>query len=199
MSSKTALRERFTAFVGIVLLLGLAGATYWYSLRTQLDGLSHQSVADAPDFIAKNIVLTQFDAAGRAQRKLFATELTHFADDRFAIVEPRMLSLRPDEPQIEVSARQAMVENGGERAQLSGKVRLHRAATATEPALRLATEELTVLPDDERYFTDAPVTLERGTSRAQGTGLDFNKLSRTVQLKSQVVTVLEPSPRKGER
>lgn len=198
MSSSAGLRDRFTAIVGIVLLLGLAGATYWYSLRTQFEGMSHPSAPDAPDFIASNIVLTQFDTEGRAQRKLFASELTHYPDDRFDVVEPRMLSLRPDEPQLEVNAREARVENGGERAQLTGAVRVTRAATATEPALRFDTETLTVLPDQERYFTDAPVSMVRGTTSARGTGFDFNNISRTVQLKSQVQTVLVPSPRKGE-
>lgn len=196
--SGAGMRDRLTAIIGIVLLLGLAGATYWYSLRARLEGMSHQSAPDAPDFIAKNIVLTQFDEQGRAKRKLFANELTHYPDDRFEIVAPRMLSLRPDEPQVEVSARSATVENGGERAQLTGAVRVSRAATATDPALRFDTETLTVLPDDERYFTDAPVTMERGTASARGTGLDFDNVRRTVQLKNQVQTVLAPSPKKGE-
>ncbi|MEG0821489.1 MAG: LPS export ABC transporter periplasmic protein LptC [Burkholderiaceae bacterium] len=192
------MRERLTAIIGIGLLLGLVGSSYWYSLRTQREGLMHLPVPDAPDFIAKNIVLTQFDPTGRAKRKVFAAELTHYPDDRIDIAKPRMVSLRPDEPQLEVTAREADVENGGEKVHLKGDVLITRAAGKDSPAMRLATDRLTVLPDEDRYLTDAPVEMNRGTTRATGTGMEFDNVARTLQLKSQVNTELLPSDKQGK-
>jgi len=191
-----AWRDRLTAIIGIVLLLALAGATYWYSLRSQLEGMRHISAPDAPDFIAKNIVLTQFDPTGHAKRKVFSNEITHFSDGRAEIAEPRMVSLRPDEPQLEVSARRAEVLNDGETVHLQGDVLIRRAAAKDAPALRLSTDRLTVLPDLDRYTTDAPVDMQRGRSRIQGVGMDFDNVARTVELKNQVSTLLEPAETK---
>ncbi len=191
------MRDRLTAIIGIVLLLGLAGSTYWYSLRTQLEGMAHFSQPDAPDFIAKNIVLTQFDQLGQAKRKVFAAEITHYSDDRADIRSPRMVSLRPDEPQLEVTAREAKVVNDGEQVNLKGDVLIARAAGKDTPAMRLTTDRLTVLPDEDRYLTDAPVEMQRGTMRATGVGMDFDNVARTLHLKNQVSTVLERSAELG--
>ena len=67
-----------------------------------------------------------------------------------------LLSLRPDQPRVEAVARRAHVENNGERVRLSGDVVLTRDSPGAQPALRVKTEMLLVLPDlGERYLSTA--------------------------------------------
>jgi LPS export ABC transporter protein LptC len=60
--------------------------------------------------------------------------------------------------------------------------------------MRLATEKLVALPDVEQFATDAPVAIERGGSRIDTVGMDYDNIKRTVKFRSQVRGSIEPTP-----
>jgi lipopolysaccharide export system protein LptC len=191
------MRDRITAIIAVLLLATLAGASYWYSQVSRVDGLAQPVSREGPDFVINGVTLTQFDASGRATNKLFAEELAHFAaDDRAELRRPRLVSLRPGQPPLETRAQSALVEGSGEKVLLTGDVVITRAAAADSPPLRLTTEKLQALPDLERYSTDAPVEIERGTSTIRSIGMDYDNITRVVKFHSQVRGTMEPG--KGE-
>ena len=51
---------------------------------------------------------------------------------------------------------------------------------------------MTVYTDTNRYETDDKVDIFSGNDRTHGTGMVFDNMSRTVELKSRVTTVIEP-------
>ena len=51
---------------------------------------------------------------------------------------------------------------------------------------------MTVYTDTNRFESDDVVDIFSGEDRARGTGMVFDNLSRTVELKSRVTTVIEP-------
>ena len=189
------MRDRITAIIAILLLTLLAGTTYWYSQTSRLGDLASPVSREGPDVVVDGAALTQFDTQGRATNRLIGERITHYpSDDRVEVIQPRMVSLRADQPQVDAKANHARVENSGVRVILTGDVTLIRAAEhQDEPPMRLTTEKLIALPDAQQFSTDAPVLIERGGSRINAVGMDYDNIKRTVKLRSQVRGTLEPA------
>ena len=195
------MRDRITAIIAILLLAGLAGVTYWFSQVGRYGNLANPVSREGPDFVVNGVALTQFDALGRATNKLFAEKMTHYAaDDRAEMQRPRYVSLRPDQPQLEARAQQALVTGSGERVTLTGNVIITRAPGPDgEPPMRLITEKLIALPDVEQYTTDQPVEMDRGASVIHSVGMDYDNIKRTVKFHSNVRGTIEPLPPPGAK
>ncbi len=189
------MKDRITAFIAIVLLASLAGVSYWYSQTTRLKKVAAPVSREGPDFIVNGVTLTQFDETGRATNLLHAGELMHFAaDDRSELSQPRLISLRPDQPQVEARAKSANVDSGNERVVLSGDVVVTRAAGKDgAPAMQLRTQQLTAIPDLDRYSTDVAVEIERGDSIVRAIGMDYDNVQRVIKFRSSVRGTIAPT------
>src|SRR5262247_2739587 len=142
------MRDRIAPIAAILLLIIVVGTSYWYSRMMRIPRAAPPPAPGTPDVVVERVVITQFDVHGLARNKLFAERLTHFEEnDNVELASPRLVSLRPDQPQVDARAKRARVENAGERVHMMGSVLLTRAGTAGEPALRLSTEYLLALPD----------------------------------------------------
>lgn len=182
------MRDRITAFIAIVLLASLAGVSYWYSQTTRLKKISSPVSREGPDFVVNGVTLTQFDETGRATNRLHAAELMHFAaDDHAELAQPRLISLRPNQPQLEARAKSANVEAGGERVLLSGDVVVTRAPGRDgSPPMQLRTQQLTAIPDLDRYSTDVAAEIDNGDSVVRSIGMDYDNVQRVIKFRSQV-------------
>lgn len=192
------MRERLTSLIAIILLGVVTATSYWYARVLKIPKGSIAAAPGSPDFEAEKLVITQFDAQGRARHKLFAERLLHYAEtDNVDVTLPRLVSLRPDQPQLEVRADRGQVENSGERLQLHGNVRLTRAAAGGAPALQVRTDYLLALPDDDRYSTDRAVEVDRDGARIVAEhGMQLDNIARTAQFDGRVRMVLPPAQRK---
>jgi lipopolysaccharide export system protein LptC len=194
----TAMRDRITMIIAVVLLAVVTATSYWYSRVMRKPESAEPSRPGTPDVVVDRVVLTQFDEQGRARHKVFGEQLRHFAEtDDIEITAPRLISLRPDQPRVEARARTARVENAAERLHLNGDVLVTRAAFAEQQEMRMATEYLLVLPDEDRYRTDRPVLLTRGQSSMRANSMDFDNIARTLVMSGTVRSVIEPQIRKG--
>ena len=182
------MKDRITAFIAIVLLASLAGVSYWYSQTTRLKKISSPVSREGPDFVVNGVTLTQFDETGRATNRLHAAELMHFAaDDHAELAQPRLISLRPNQPQLEARAKSANVEAGGERVLLSGDVVVTRAPGRDgSPPMQLRTQQLTAIPDLDRYSTDVAAEIDNGDSVVRSIGMDYDNVQRVIKFRSQV-------------
>jgi len=186
-------RDRVASVIAIVLLTLVAATSYWYSRTLRSEGQGTEASRVTVDADADQITLLQFDEAGRAKYKLFADRMTHFAEtDDVDLVRPHLLSLRPDQPRVEAVARRAHVENNGERVRLSGDVVLTRDSPGAQPALRVKTETLLMLPDLDRYVTDQPVLVERGPDSIRARGMDLDNIAQRIEFSSEVVDTITP-------
>jgi lipopolysaccharide export system protein LptC len=187
------MRDRITAFIAIVLLASLAGVSYWYSQTTRLRNVPTPVSREGPDFIVSGVTVTQFSGDQGATSRLHASELAHFAvDDHSELQQPRLISVRPRQPDIEARANSAHVEEGGARIVLTGDVVITRAPGADgSPPMRLRTQRLTALPDLDRYSTDVAVEVERGDSVVTSIGMDYDNVRRTVKFRSKVRGTIE--------
>lgn len=195
------MRDRITAIIAILLLAALAGVTYWYSQAGRYGSLASPVSKEGPDFVVNGVTLTQFDAMGRATNKLFAEKMVHYADDdRAELQRPHYVSLRPDQPQLEVRANKAVIEGSGEKVLLTGSVSVMRAPSEDgDPPMRLATEKLLAVPDREQYTTDVAVEMDRGDSVIHSIGMDYDNIKRVVKFHSTVRGTIAPNLPQGAK
>lgn len=192
------MRDRITVIIAIALLALVTATSYWYSISLNRTEPVPAPAPGTADVIVDKLVLTQFDAQGRARLKLFGEKLVHFPEhDEIKVTGPRLVSLRPDQPRIEASALTARLENAAEKVYLSGDVLLKRGAFGADPPMQVATQYLLALPDEDRYRTDKPVRITRGDSTADADSMDYSNIARTLDLKGSVHTVFEPRQSKG--
>ncbi|MFN9028781.1 MAG: LPS export ABC transporter periplasmic protein LptC [Betaproteobacteria bacterium] len=189
------MKDRLTLLIAILLLGSVTATSYWYARSLRLQSNINVARPGSPDFETEKMVVTQFDAQGRAQYKLFAEKLVHFGEnDDVELSLPRLVSLRPDRPQVEVRAQRGRVENLGEKVHLHGDVVLTRTPTDSVPALRADTAYLLAQPDEDKYSTDQPVVVRRGeqTISAQR-GMTIDNIARTSEFRGDVKINLPPA------
>jgi lipopolysaccharide export system protein LptC len=173
--------DRLSMLIAVLLLAVVTVTSYWYSREMRRPVPGAPPAPGTADFIVDRVVLTQFDESGQARYRLFAEQLSHFNEnDDLELAKPRLVSLRPGEPQVQAASRRARVTNGGERVLMDGAVQLQRAATATDPPLTIRTERMTATPDDERFVADVPVFIEQGETRLAGATMEYDNLKRVL-------------------
>jgi lipopolysaccharide export system protein LptC len=79
-----------------------------------------------------------------------------------------------------------------EQVELSGNVDVQRPATPKSRAMRLRTEALTVLPDEEIMKTDQPVVMTLGAATVRSVGMTANNATQQVHLANQGHMSLPP-------
>ncbi len=188
--------ERLASWFAVVLMTAVLFTSYWYAQTLRVSAPGDSGRIGAVDFFAEGVALTGFDALGRPRYRVFADHMTHFGNsDDIDLTRPRMLSMRPDQPQVEVTALQAHATNNAERVQMQGNVVVTRAGDATRPPLRMLTESLSAVPDSDHFWTDAPVRVESGRAVLNARGMDFDNIARRLQLNGSVSGVFPPRGR----
>ncbi len=185
--------ERIASWVAVAILGTVLVMSYWYAGDLRAGSVRDVGRIGRVDFYADNVVLTEFDAQGRPNMRVFADKVTHYDEtDDADLLHPRALSLRPDRPQLQVVSDTAHTVNDFETVDMRGHVVATRAGTATRPPLRMETEEMLVIPDQDRMQTEHPVTIDSGASHLQAVGMDYNNITDRMVLHSRVAGRFPP-------
>lgn len=196
---KQRLYDRFAAVLSIALLTGLAGFSYYLA---ELASKAEQRPARArpghdPDYFVEGLALTRTNAAGAPTFRLSAQRLEHFPDDdTIEFRRPVLVSLDPDRPLVTLRAERGKASADAQRTDLHGQVLLVRAADRGRPELRVETDQVTLLPEEDIARTDRPVRVLLGASSLTGTGMEFDNAARTLKVRSKVhgIWVAPPKP-----
>lgn len=190
------MRDRLTMVIAAVLLAVVTVTSYWYSREMRRPIVRTPPAPGSPDFIVDHVVLTQFDDSGQARYKLFAEELSYFNEnDDIDLTRPRLVSLLPDQPQVQASSDRARVVNAGARVLMDGDVLLQRAAAGKRPGLTIRTEQMTAIPDEERFSSQVPVTIEQGGMRLAGEAMEYDNLTRVLTVSGGLRGEMAPAGR----
>lgn len=95
--------------------------------------MTHLSDLNSPDFIARDITITQFDDDGIAKAKVFAKEVEHYSDGHANAKFPEYASLNPNEAQITAKSDRATMVDGGAVIHFYDNVDIRQAATKDAP------------------------------------------------------------------
>lgn len=188
------MRDRLSMVIAIVLLTIVTATSYWYSREMRLPTKRTAPTPGTPDFVVDHVVMTQFDDSGQARYKLFSERLTHFTEnDDIELVKPRLVSLRPNRPQVQAVSNRARISNAGEQVLMEGDVVITRAASGEQPPLTIRSASMLAFPDEDRFRSDAPVEIERGDTRLSGAAMQYENTSRVLTVNGDVKGEIAPA------
>lgn len=152
--------------------------------------------ADEPDYIVENFSFVRMTDDGKPSYVVSGKRLAHTPQGDVSRVEsPVMEGMTPGRPRMTIVAKHAEIYHGEHRVELLGKVDIQRPATPTSEALRVRTEALTVLPDEEILKTTRPVDMQLGAATVVGTGMVANNATQKLHLASRGQIVYPPRAR----
>lgn len=184
--------DRMAAMLSVVFLVALGAGTYYLAAWANRDtSPAIQTKTNDPDVFVEGVSLTRTDASGEPIFQMSAQSMQHFPFDGSSKFEqPRLISLDSAKPKVTLTADQAIASANGEQTVLTGNVVLERQSGPEKPQLVVRTERITLLSENQIARTDAKVQIEQGNARLTGTGMEFDNLSRDLNLSSQVRGVM---------
>jgi len=189
------MKTRASTYFPVVLLLLLAGATWWLERVVELsEPQTPGNSRHDPDAVVDRFTVTRFGPEGKAASTLTATRMLHFPDDETTELDaPRAVQLPKDAPPVRIRADRGTVSKDGDEVHMYDNVLVTRDATADRPELRVTTTYLHLWPKDEVARTPEPVTIIEGDSRLAGVGMEVRAKSREFELHSRVKGSLAPA------
>ncbi|SFD00197.1 LPS export ABC transporter periplasmic protein LptC [Massilia yuzhufengensis] len=193
---RTAHRWRLLA----IMMIGVfcAFGSFWLVQVMQDDdsGAGLGGPLDEPDYIVENFSFVRMTEEGKPNYVVSGKRLTHRPlGDVSEVEQPVVQGMTPGRPRMTIVAKQGRVYHEEHRVDLLGNVDIQRPATPTSEALRVRTQALTVLPDEEIMKTDKPIEMQLGAATVQGTGMVANNATQKLHLASRGQIVYPPRPR----
>lgn len=181
-----AARVRY--WLPLVPLLALLAATYWLNQQVQPQAAKpDSSKRHDPDTIIENLSAIKLNAQGVPRFIVAAKKMLHYPDDDSTTLEiPRLVSLSAERQAIHTIAQRGIVSSKGDEVFLHGEVEVLREANQRQEELRLQTEYLHVIPEQDLANTDRAVTIIDAHNTIHATGLEMDNKARTLKLLSQV-------------
>ena len=181
------MKPRANTLFPLVLLIGLAGLSFWLERAVQEQEGEAREEQNDPDFIVENFTAMNMDKNGIASSTLKARRMKHYPETETSELEkPFLVQLRESGPPVHISADRGLIAGTGEEVRLYGNVVVARQATADRPELRLETRYLQAFPEQDLARTTEHVVITQGRSRLSGVGMEFNSKTEEFVLKSKV-------------
>ncbi len=149
-----------------------------------------------PDYIVENFSFVRMTEDGKPSYVVSGKRLAHRPlGDVSEVEQPVVQAMTPGRPRTNVVAQQGRIFHEEHRVDLAGNVDIQRPATPTSEALRVRTQALTVLPDEEIMKTDQPIQMQLGAATMTGTGMVANNATQKLHLGGRGQIVYPPRAR----
>ncbi len=180
------------AVLPLAILLLLAMLTFWLDRTVELNALRATGpITHEPDYMVDNFAITRLSESGDPRYKLSSSRMTHYPDDDSSHLDfPKLVQAQPGKPETRVSAKRGIVSADGKEVRLFEGVELFKAGEKSSQGntedMRVRTEYLRVVPDDDKADTPERVLIEQGKTVLAGTGMTFDNRYRRIELQSAV-------------
>lgn len=177
-----------TIFFPLIVLGVLAFITFWIDHTVKLesakkDGLMRHDV----DYFLENFVTTKTDIKGNLRNVLAAVEMRHYPDnDSTELVRPRFTQYGENKPATQIEGQKGYVSANGEIVEFKGNVVITRQASGERAEMRVLTDYIKILPNEEKATTEHQVTIIQGGTRVVAQGMSYDKLTEDLTLNSRV-------------
>ncbi|MCB5363681.1 LPS export ABC transporter periplasmic protein LptC [Pusillimonas sp. CC-YST705] len=197
------MKDRLPTLIAIMLLLALVAGTWWAADYTQrsIPIEAARRLTHEPDSWAERFVMLRTDAQGVAANRMEGDHMLHFPDDdSYEVTRARAVGQRAGTPVTVGTSDIAIMDQDGQRITMRGNAKLHRAADAEREAMDVSSEELILLPDDNRAYTDLPAKVVHGKSVMHGTGMQYDNNTRQLRvLSASDVKISSQDTQQGRR
>jgi len=188
------LRDLFSTYLPLLLMLFLAGATWWLVRLTPVPGAARapEASSQTPDYILNDVELIRYRGDGSLLARIRSRELRHYpVGDRLELDEAQVVADHP-EGDLNAQAKRADVSEEGRRIRLEGDVTLRREASNTQPAFTVRTAVLEIDLESGRAWTDQPVQWEQEGAQLSAAGFQYEQARSWLQLKGPVRAHMAP-------
>lgn len=139
--------------------------------------------SDAPDYIVENFSWVRMSETGQPRYVISGERLTHRPADNTSLVDkPVVQSLSAEHPPMTMTAERALVNQNQNQIDLTGSVDIQRPGNAKAQPLRIRTDALTVLTDEEIAKTSLPVHMTLGGATSDAVGMVANNATQQIEL-----------------
>ena len=190
-------RRSIGAVLPLAILLLLAMLTFWLDRTVELNSTKTASpLTHEPDYVVDNFVIKRLSDAGAPRYLLSSKRMLHFPDDDSSHLElPKLVQGQPGQTETRVTAKRGVVSADGKEVKLYESVELFKAGEKTPQSqtsdMRVRTEYLRVVPDEDKADTPQRVVIEQGKTVLSGTGMAFDNRYRKIELQSAVTGTFE--------
>jgi lipopolysaccharide export system protein LptC len=183
--------NRWSDRIGTLLTVGLMGtlaaASYILSeWALQPDWQKDTVGQSGPTAYVFGATILRSNAGGFESQRIQTPKIEQWAEGQSLFTEPVLSSLRPDRPPVMAKALSGEVNADQSVITLKGMVVVTRQAFGTDPAIRIETDSLQFLVNEDLAQTADPVMIFRGNSTLYGVGMTLNQ-------KTDQVTILADS------
>ena len=196
--------DQLSIYLPIILMGVMALGTYWLARNTPGFSLpdTPRPARHDPDYTMRVFSVKTFDATGRLKSEVFGTEARHYPDtDTLEIDKPRIRSYNERGELTVATAIRALSNADGSEVQLLGDAVVTRAPVRgpdgrPTPLLEFRGEFLHAFLNTERVKSHKPVVLVRGSDRFTGDRMDFDNVTRVMDLSGRVHGLLVPAAKR---
>jgi lipopolysaccharide export system protein LptC len=192
------LRESLVAALPLLLMVLLALASWWLVKNAPKPLLQREAKAPRhePDYTMQGFTVQRFGPDGRLRVRIEGDQARHYPDtDILEIDQVRIRAWGEDGSVTVATARRALANGDGSEVQLLGGARVESSNAQGGEPVRFEGEFLHAFLRTERLRSHLPVRVTQGNSEMQGGGLDYDHLSRVMQLQGPVRARFIPGQR----
>jgi lipopolysaccharide export system protein LptC len=188
------LRDALTSYLPLLLMAALALATWWLVKNSPrpVQATAERPVSSEPDYTMTQFAVERFDKTGRLKLRIEGAQMRHFPDtDRLEIEEAQIRAFAPDGRMTLATAKRALGNGDGSEIQLLGGAEVTTQDEVHGP-LVMQGEFLHAYLLKERVVTHLPVLVRHGGTEMQAAGLQYDHVTRRLDLKGPLRMVLAP-------
>ena len=181
--------SRLTSLLSLIALAALAGGTYWLLQATQPPAAHEAAGAKThtPDYFADDFSVSELDQSGATQYRLTAAKMVHYEDDENSdLTQPAIRAFQPGKPILTATGERGTVNGDASIVDLYDNARIVRAAGAGDPEMQADSSHFRVFVNDDVIESKNPVKLRRGPSVATADAMNYNNVTRVMQLFGKV-------------
>jgi lipopolysaccharide export system protein LptC len=193
-------RFRWTSLIPVLVMALLAGVTYWLLQATK--PRENEDVvrpkSHTPDYFADNFSVSELDQSGTTQYRLTAQKMIHYEDTESSdLTMPAIRAFQPGKPIVTATGEWGTVNGDASIVNLYDHARILRAAGDGDPQMQADSQHFRVLVNDDVIETEKPVKLQRGLSIMTADGMNYNNVTRFMQLFGNVRGAIAASDASG--
>ena len=184
-----------SAYLPLIMMALLAAGTWWLVRNAPSEERRTEAPAPAhePDYVMTRFVVQRFGPDGALRTQIEGERARHFPDDdTLEIDQARIRAVGTDGTVTTATARRALANGDASEVQLLGDARVVRPATGKQEPIEFRGEFLHVFRNVEQVRSHLPVVVTQGASVVRAQGMEYDNLSRIVDLKGRTTATFAP-------
>ena len=174
-----------SAYLPLVMMAVLAAGTWWLVRNAPTVETPQAEVAPRhePDYQMMHFVVQRFAKDGALRTQIEGDRLRHYPDDDTLEIDQAKIRAVGDDGVVTLAvAKRALANGDGSEVQLIGDAQVTRPAHGNEEAVEFRSEFLHAFRNVERVRSHLPVVVTRGESVVRAGGMEYDNLTRVVEL-----------------